>query len=202
MIIRKLCRFESAHIVRNCSSQRCSRNIHGHSYEVEVMFEASKLDAGGMVLDFGLTKDLIGSFIDGFDHCIQAWDKDTQLTTVAKETSERYILMPINPSAENYALMFLYVADKILQATELNNGESDDIKISSVRVHETRTGYAEAFRSDLPLVNFTLNDIEISDQVQEEYKYKDMWVKLKEFHNNANITKPFKNPVVEHYVLN
>jgi 6-pyruvoyltetrahydropterin/6-carboxytetrahydropterin synthase len=202
MIIRKKYGYESCHVVRNCSSERCSKNLHGHSYTVEVMFEASKLDEGGMVLDFGLTKNLIGSFIDGFDHCIQAWNKDHQIVKVAKDTSERYIIMPINPSAENYALMFLFVADKILGATQLNNGESDDIKIHSVRVHETATGYAEAFRSDLSMVNFTLDDIEISDQVQEEYKYKDMWVKLKAYYQNtaANL-KPFKNPVPEHYVM-
>jgi 6-pyruvoyltetrahydropterin/6-carboxytetrahydropterin synthase len=202
MIIRKKWGYESCHVVRNCSSERCSKNLHGHSYTVEVMFEASKLDEGGMVLDFGLTKNLIGSFIDGFDHCIQAWNKDHQIVKVAKDTSERYIIMPINPSAENYALMFLFVADKILGATQLNNGESDDIKIHSVRVHETATGYAEAFRSDLSMVNFTLDDIEISDQVQAEYKDPNMWQSLKAYYQNtaANL-KPFKNPVPEHYVM-
>ena len=39
MLIRKLYGFENAHIVRNCSSDRCRRSIHGHSYKVEVILE-------------------------------------------------------------------------------------------------------------------------------------------------------------------
>ncbi|MBP8064536.1 MAG: 6-carboxytetrahydropterin synthase QueD, partial [Acinetobacter sp.] len=31
MIIRKLFKFENAHVVRNCTSDRCKRSIHGHS---------------------------------------------------------------------------------------------------------------------------------------------------------------------------
>ena len=35
MIIRKLFKFENAHIVRGCSTQRCRASLHGHSYKVE-----------------------------------------------------------------------------------------------------------------------------------------------------------------------
>ncbi|HCN16273.1 MAG TPA: 6-carboxytetrahydropterin synthase QueD, partial [Moraxellaceae bacterium] len=34
MRIRKLFKFENAHIVRNCSSDRCKYSIHGHSYQI------------------------------------------------------------------------------------------------------------------------------------------------------------------------
>ncbi|MBY0444649.1 MAG: 6-carboxytetrahydropterin synthase, partial [Burkholderiales bacterium] len=44
MLIRKLFKFENAHIVRNCSSERCRSSIHGHSYRVEVLLEANALD--------------------------------------------------------------------------------------------------------------------------------------------------------------
>ena len=46
MIIRKLFKFEGAHVVRNCSSVRCRENIHGHSYVVEVFIESDRLDRG------------------------------------------------------------------------------------------------------------------------------------------------------------
>ena len=59
MIIRKLFKFEGAHIVRDCSSDRCKKSIHGHSYLAEVKFKASHLDNAGMVLDFGLMKSTI-----------------------------------------------------------------------------------------------------------------------------------------------
>ena len=44
MIIRKLFKFEGAHIVRDCSSDRCKFSIHGHSYVVEVFLTSDKLD--------------------------------------------------------------------------------------------------------------------------------------------------------------
>ena len=205
MLIRKLFKYESAHVVRNCSSQRCSHNIHGHSYKVEVLFECDELDDGGMILDFGLTKGLIGSFIDGFDHGLQAWSKDQMLVNIAKESSERVIILPVNPSAENYALMFTFVVDKILGAIQFGNGEGD-VRVHSVIVHETDTGYAQAFRSDLSMVNYTLDDIEISEQTQLEYKDPQMWVKLKEYYKNIDsgyfMGKPFINPIVDHYIIN
>lgn len=44
MLIRKLFRFENAHIVRGCTSRRCARSLHGHSYRVELLLEAHALD--------------------------------------------------------------------------------------------------------------------------------------------------------------
>jgi len=53
LIIRKLFKFENAHIVRECSTLRCSKNIHGHSYKVEVLLESNYLDMDRwyMILD-------------------------------------------------------------------------------------------------------------------------------------------------------
>ena len=75
MLIRKLFKFENAHIVRNCTSDRCKRSIHGHSYKVELLLKASKLDHGQMVYDFGLLKGVIKDFFDSFDHAICFWQK-------------------------------------------------------------------------------------------------------------------------------
>jgi hypothetical protein len=57
MLIRKLFKFENAHIVRGCSTRSCAHSIHGHSYKVELLLEALALDHGQMVYDFGLLKD-------------------------------------------------------------------------------------------------------------------------------------------------
>lgn len=70
MLIRKLFKFENAHVVRNCTSDRCKRSIHGHSYKVELLLKASKLDHGQMVYDFGLLKGVIKDLFDSFDHAI------------------------------------------------------------------------------------------------------------------------------------
>jgi len=44
MLIRKLFKFENAHVVRGCSTRRCSHSIHGHSCKVELLLEAHALD--------------------------------------------------------------------------------------------------------------------------------------------------------------
>lgn len=148
MKIRKLFKFCSAHIVRGCTSTRCSQNLHGHNYTVEVIFESPDLDNGGMVLDFGLTKKHIKDFIDGFDHCWQLWDKENQkIIDLAKLINNRWIVLPLSPSAENYAIMFHYIIDTILNKTEFKNGERPIV--DSVIVHETDTGYAQSSWEDV-----------------------------------------------------
>lgn len=178
MIIRKQFKFEGAHIVRNCSSDRCKFSIHGHSYVVEVFFTANGLDNGQMIMDFGLMKNTIGQFIDSFDHAYTAWNKEPlEFKKFMTENSARYIEMPVSPSAEALSLMFLFVLDKIVKNTEFNNGEVG-AAISSVRVHETTTGYAESFIDDLHMFPYQLSDIHISDDIKREWKDPEMWDKL------------------------
>ena len=118
MIIRKLFKFEGAHIVRNCSSQRCRENIHGHSYIVEVFITSDKLDRGYMVLDFVLL-DKIKELIDSFDHSYSLWQgEDDQLKPFIYRYNRRVAEIPVSPSAEGYALLFLFLIDKILQNKE------------------------------------------------------------------------------------
>lgn len=207
MKIRKLFKFEGAHIVRNCSSVRCKKSIHGHSYVVEVFFTSKGLDNGQMVMDFGLMKGNIKDFIDGFDHAYSMWKKESdEFTSFMKDNSDRWIQMPVSPSAEAYSLMFLYVIDKMVKATEFNNGEKE-VEVSSVRVHETTTGYAESYREDLDWFEFGLEDIVLSQGVKDEFKDPEMYDKLIEFTKSAEdkdcdriVKKPFVNDVVEQQV--
>ena len=200
MIIRKLFKFEGAHIVRNCSSERCKKSIHGHSYIVEVFFTSKGFDNGQMIMDFGLMKGTIKDIIDSFDHSYSMWTKESeQFKSFIQNESDRYIEMPVSPSAEAYALMFLFIIDRIVKATEFNNGEQE-VQVSSVRVAETATGYAEAFRDDLDWVDFKLTDIEFSEGVKAEWYDSTMYDKLISFHTNNQIKKPFINPVVDQQV--
>lgn len=178
MIIRKLFKFEGAHIVRNCSSQRCRENIHGHSYIVEVFISSDKLDKGYMVMDFILL-DQVKELIDSFDHTYSLWKgEDKELKSFVYKYNRRVAEIPVSPSAEGYALLLLYVIDKIIRHTEHHNGEGN-VELSSVRVHETATGYAEAFRDDLKLADFGLSNIQFSEGIVEEWKDPEWWQKLK-----------------------
>jgi len=172
MIIRKKFKFEGAHIVRNCSTQRCKKSIHGHSYEVEVFFTSNKLDNGYMILDFGLTKKHINNIIDSFDHAYTLWENESdEFKSFFKKNSQRWIQMPISPSAESYSLMFLKFIDFILKHITFSNGEGD-VLVSSVRVHETKTGYAEAFREDMDLIELDIKKVIFSNEVINEWKDK------------------------------
>lgn len=183
MIIRKKYKFESSHIVRGCTSRRCSRNIHGHSYIVEVFLSSTKLDNAHMVVDFGLMKQEINDFIDSFDHShIMYSPINNKLPVPAQKemeyiinNTERWILMPLTPSAEGLSLLFFYVIDAILENTNFQNNEGE-INLYSVRVHETATGYAQTFKEDLPgmwnTVLHTLNSITFSPQIMKEWGNK------------------------------
>lgn len=198
MIIRKLFKFEGAHIVRNCSSIRCKKSIHGHSYVVEAFFKSDGFDNGMMVMDFGLMKGTIKDFIDGFDHAYSLWSKESEeFKTFMTTNSDRWIEMPVSPSAEAYSLMFFKVIDAIIKATEFNNGERN-VQLHSVRVHETTTGYAESFREDLEWCDFELNDIIISDGIKSEWKDSQMYDKL--IKATKDKTKCFINEIVEQQV--
>ncbi len=168
MIIRKLFKFEGAHIVRNCTSERCRENIHGHSYIVEVFLTSNKLDDGYMITDFArLAK--IKELIDSFDHSYILWDKESdEFKKFVYQYNKRVVEIPVSPSAEGFALLFLKLADKIIQEMPRVNGEGH-VQISSIRVHETATGYAEAFREDLDWAKFGVEDIKYSSAIIEEW---------------------------------
>ncbi len=182
MIIRKLFKFENAHIVRNCSTRRCSENIHGHSYKIEVLLESNYLDNGHMVYDFGLTKLYIKEFIDSFDHAITLWSKDSQeYINSMKKHSSRWIELPVSPSAEQFSRIFFVAIDKILQLTKMKNNERD-VKLHSIIVHETDTGYAQCFKEDAYSENMgiiDLKDIIFSQQIKNEWSDKTFWEKIK-----------------------
>ena len=181
MIIRKMFKFENAHIVRRCTSRRCSRSLHGHSYKVELLFFAPTLDRGQMVYDFGLTKGMIKDFIDSFDHAITLWrDDDPQYLRDMKRWSERWVQLPVNPTAEQFARTIFLLVDAVLDQTDMINGESD-VRLEGVIMHETDTGYAHATRQDAydsTMGPTDLATITFSPRVMQEWRDPEMFKKL------------------------
>jgi 6-pyruvoyltetrahydropterin/6-carboxytetrahydropterin synthase len=164
------------------------------------MFTSDGLDNGQMVMDFGLMKGTIKDLVDSFDHAYSMWDKEsTNFQDFIHNNSDRWISMPVSPSAESYSLMFFFIIDKLISATQFNNGEKQ-VSLSSVRVHETDTGYAESFRDDLEFWNFELSDIKFSDQIKSEWHDPKMYDKLIDYTSEVSFSKPFINPIVEHQI--
>jgi len=64
---------------------------------------------------------------------------------------------------------------------EYKNKEKD-VKLHSIVVHETDTGWAECFREDAynfkNMGEIDLKDIVFSKRIQEEWKDKKMWEKI------------------------
>ncbi len=197
MRIRKLFKFENAHIVRNCTSDRCRRSIHGHSYQVELILEAHRLDHGQMVYDFGLLKSSIKDMIDSFDHAVCFWNKDDpEYIKMCKEFSARWVSLPVSPSAEQFSRVIFFWCQHILQQTQVQNGEVD-VTVYSVIVHETATGYAQCFIEDVAnaqMGRLDLTDCEFSDQVKAEWADPQMYEKLTK-------GEKFINPPVEMQVV-
>ena len=181
MIIRKLFKFENAHVVRGCTSERCKYSIHGHSYKIEVLFESNYLDQGQMVYDFGLTKTTIKELIDSFDHATALWNRDDpEYIAAIKKFSKRWVSLPVSPSAEQFSRVLFLMIDRLLSQTQMQNGEKE-VKLHSVIVHETDTGYAQGFREDAYsklMGEIDLNEIVFSDQVKAEWRDPQMWDKL------------------------
>jgi len=135
--IRKLFKFEGAHILNNAFSKECTR-CHGHSYKVEIIISSEKLNQDGMVIDFKKLNNIVRLIlIDVIDHKL-ALD-------ITRYTEEGTIPFPHdciypmyqNPTAENMASHFY---DQIYEDIKR---EVHGFRSLFVRVHETDTGWAE-----------------------------------------------------------
>jgi len=182
MIIRKLFKFENAHIVRGCSSTKCRSSVHGHSYKIELLFESNFLDNGQMVYDFGLMKQNMKALVESFDHAIALWSEDDkEYLEDMKKHSVRWVELPVSPSAEQFSRVIFLLIDKLLQLTSSVNGERE-VKLNSVIVHETATGYAQGFAQDaysMQMGKINLEDIIFSDEVKNDWTDSELFEKMK-----------------------
>ncbi|WP_345979688.1 6-carboxytetrahydropterin synthase [Sulfurimonas sp. HSL3-2] len=190
MIIRKLFKFENAHIVRGCSSVKCRSSLHGHSYKVEILFESNFLDNGQMVYDFGLMKQNMKALVESFDHAITLWSGDSkEYIEDMKKHSSRWVELPVSPSAEQFSRVIFVMIDALLALTCKVNGENE-VKLYSVIVHETDTGYAQCFRDDAyskQMGYIELEDIIFSDEVKEGFGDANLFEDIK---NKKSFTNP------------
>lgn len=171
MRVRKIFpNIQSAHIVRNCTSERCSHSIHGHSTTVELIFAADRLDNAQMVMDFGLMKGAIKEFIDSMDHCYLLCGEDKkEFGEFIKESCDRYIELPFNPSAEMLSVWIFKTVDDIVNHTVFNNGENRP-ELVEVIYHETASGSAECSRDDAEyLWVYDFGEVEYSDGVTKDW---------------------------------
>lgn len=58
--------FDAAHALRGYPGE--CKNLHGHTWDVEVTVAAETLDEIGIVYDFKSLKEDLGSVLDSYDH--------------------------------------------------------------------------------------------------------------------------------------
>lgn len=165
MIIRKTFKAEAAHIVRGAYSVKCDKNIHGHSYLYELFLSATELDNAGMVTDFTFVKKYFNSLFDSFDHTsILMTNEKEEIKNCFLKNFERVVIADWNSTAELQSRFFTIISYFIIKYLNENklweNGEQD-VKVKSVRVHETKTGYAECIIGDLAGFDDTFAPIDV-----------------------------------------
>ena len=142
--VTKRFHFEMAHILYEYDG--LCRNIHGHSYKLEVTLLGETLNRpgdpkDGMVLDFGDLKTIVKSeIVDRLDHALMVSQMvpENQLELL-KKTTNRIIMVDFQPTSENVAA---YIAEILQQ--HLPSG----VSLFSIRLYETINSYAEWFDSD------------------------------------------------------
>lgn len=153
--------FDAGHRVWGHES-KCA-HLHGHRYKAEVYLVAPGLDNLGRVLDFGVVKSLVGTWIDdNWDHNMILHPEDalaelidpppeidvdrTKLfgqERVIGETVQGFkepFIMPfrMNPTAENLARVLFFKVTELLDNTPYRK----DLKVYGVKIWETPNCFA------------------------------------------------------------
>ena len=106
------------------------RYLHGHNGRIEVDVEAKDLDQLGMVIDFGVVKDVVRTWVDNnLDHRMLLCKHDPYVQ-ILQAQGEPLFLMEENPTAENIA--------KVIYQHASHSG----LKISEIRLWETPSSFA------------------------------------------------------------
>ena len=142
--VTKRFHFEMAHTLYAYDGM--CRNIHGHSYNLEVTISGiPKNQPGhpkdGMILAFSELKEIVKTHItQKFDHSlmINSQVPESQKELLAKTTS-RIIIVDFQPTTEN---IVTYIAKILQQHLPLN------VSLYSIRLFETVTSFAEWFAID------------------------------------------------------
>jgi len=138
--IRKKFQFEAAHVLPSAYSEDCHKNIHGHSYTVEVFLKSTGLNQDGMVLDFGFLKQWINEVKDQWNHALFLPSGRMKLGEgIRNQLPDQKILYMHQPTAE-------YMASALFCSLNVWLDRQTIITpclVDRVRVHETATGWAE-----------------------------------------------------------
>ena len=106
--VTKSVKFDAAHILTN--HQGLCKNLHGHTYRVDVAVTQPDDDPRDMVIDFKDLKSVATSVIcDRFDHAFiysTASEGESEIASVVEKHGMRTVALPFRSTAENLARYF------------------------------------------------------------------------------------------------
>lgn len=112
------------------------QNIHGHSYQMDVVLSGVP-DENGMLLEYGLLKARVKPVIDELDHAFLCSMQDELLLPFLKQSPFKVVYVDFETTAEN---LTFYLLDKI----KLLIKPFFNIHGLKVVIRETTTSSAEA----------------------------------------------------------
>ncbi len=144
MRLSKTFEFQAAHRIPN-HKEKC-KNIHGHNYEVKLVFEGKEIEkegysSSGMLIDFGDVKKLVKNLIDEIDHSYIAYAQDKEIIDFFNKQGFKLYILDKEPTAENIAKEFFHkVSDALQKHTPNLNDDvfSEDIVLKQVTVSESK----------------------------------------------------------------
>jgi 6-pyruvoyltetrahydropterin/6-carboxytetrahydropterin synthase len=141
--IHKKFTFETAHALLDYEG--ACKNIHGHSYELEIGVKGKvhyeKGNSNGFVMDFSqLKKIVLENVVEELDHALVLYDLHPQfLKQALLESFLKVKLVPFNPTSEN---LMVWIYEK------LKDKMPEGISICRIKLKETDTSYAEFLLED------------------------------------------------------
>ena len=138
LLLTKIIRFEMAHAIEGYAG--ACKNIHGHSYELQVTVSGDDepggefIPAPGFIVDFKeLKKMLLDMVTNTFDHKLVLSGK-----YLAKhpelDKQENLVIWEAEPTAEN---MLIYIRGRLAEELPKN------IRLAGLKLYETKDSFAE-----------------------------------------------------------
>ena len=106
--VTKTIRFDAAHVLTN--HQGLCKNLHGHTYRVDVSVAQGDGDTRDMVIDFKDLKRIASEVVcERFDHAFIYNTEsagEREIAAVVEKNGLRTVAIPFRSTAENLARMF------------------------------------------------------------------------------------------------
>ena len=106
--VTKTIRFDAAHVLTN--HQGLCKNLHGHTYRVDVSVAQGSGDTRDMVIDFKDLKRIASEVVcERFDHAFIYNTEsagEREIAAVVEKNGMRTVAIPFRSTAENLAKLF------------------------------------------------------------------------------------------------